>query len=154
MGSRQSGLKAMSEQTQETETEEETPPIRTKAYTVGIRIGRLQTLRDIAIECGKLYRRAARGKISSADASRQASILAVMRERRLEELETRLTEQQSNVVRIGIKRKPRGGGLPRLPAIDPLRGRGRSKNEVYGDHATRCWGQCSPKEKPRAGTRG
>jgi hypothetical protein len=94
----------MSEEMQENETQEEKPPTRTKAYTVGIRIGRLQTLRDIAIECGKLYRRAARGKISSADASRQASILAVMRqciessdtEQRLEALER--AASQPNVV--------------------------------------------------------
>ena len=57
-------------------------------------IGRLHTLGDIARECANLYRRAAKGKITSADASRQASILAVMRqcvessdtEKRLEEI--------------------------------------------------------------------
>jgi hypothetical protein len=43
------------------------------------RVGKLRTLRDIAIECGRLYRRAAKGLIPSADASRQASILAVMK---------------------------------------------------------------------------
>ena len=63
-----------------------------------LRVGKLQTLRDIAIECSKLYRRAAKGMISSADASRQASILAVMKtcvessdtERRVQEIEAKL----------------------------------------------------------------
>lgn len=44
-----------------------------------LRIGKLTNLRQIAIECGRLYRRAAKGLIPSADASRQASILAVMK---------------------------------------------------------------------------
>ena len=78
----------MTEENEDSDDPRETPPSR-------LRIGKLKTLGDIARECGRLYRRAARGLVSSADASRQASILAVMRqclessdtEKRVEELE-------------------------------------------------------------------
>ena len=59
------------------------------------RVGRLDTVGHIVSEMGRLYRQARRGEINSADASRLASILALMRqglevsdlERRLSELE-------------------------------------------------------------------
>ena len=57
------------------------------------RVGRLHTVGHIVSEMGKLYRQARRDEINSADASRLASILALMRleaselERRLAALE-------------------------------------------------------------------
>ena len=82
----------LSEETREAEAEQEKAPPCRGGW---IKVGRLHTLGDIARECANLYRRAAKGKITSADASRQASILAVMRqcvessdtEKRLEILE-------------------------------------------------------------------
>jgi hypothetical protein len=55
---------------------------------------------------GKLYREVRRGQIASADGSRMASILAVLRqcleastvEKRLAELEALLTAEQDNIV--------------------------------------------------------
>ena len=90
----------MSEETVEDEAlEEKLPPCRGG----WIKVGRLRTLGDIARECANLYRRAAKGKITSADASRQASILAVMRqcvessdtEKRLETIEKNLEQAAS-----------------------------------------------------------
>jgi hypothetical protein len=89
----------MDEETAETEDTEDKPPYRHNL----LRIGRLTTLREISIECGRLYRRAAKGMISSADASRQASILSVMRtclessntEAKLSELEEALVKLQT-----------------------------------------------------------
>ena len=60
------------------------------------RVGRLDTVGSIVSEMGRLYRQARRGEINSADASRLASILALMRqgleasdlEKRLAALET------------------------------------------------------------------
>src|SRR3954466_13150863 len=59
------------------------------------RVGRLHTVGHIVSEMGKLYRQARRGEITSSDAARLASILALMRqgleasdlERRLNDLE-------------------------------------------------------------------
>ena len=44
------------------------------------RVGRLDTVGRIVSEMGRLYRQARRGEINSADASRLASILALMRQ--------------------------------------------------------------------------
>ena len=55
------------------------------------RVGRLHTVGHIVSEMGKLYRQARRGEINSADASRLASILALMRQGlEASELERRL----------------------------------------------------------------
>ena len=55
------------------------------------RVGRLHTVGHIVSEMGKLYRQARKGEISSADASRLASILALMRQGlEASELERRL----------------------------------------------------------------
>jgi hypothetical protein len=97
--------------TQETE---ETEPLEGKPSRHNLlRIGRLTNLRQIAIECGRLYRRAAKGLISSGDASKQASILAVMKscieasdtEQRLEALEKAAAEPVATPLR-------RSGALP------------------------------------------
>ena len=45
-----------------------------------VRIPQLATMNDLKDECIRLYRRAAKGTIDSADASRQASILRVAKE--------------------------------------------------------------------------
>lgn len=81
----------MAKEAEDTEGEDDERP-RDKNLQ---RVGKLRTLQDIATECARLYRRCAKGLVSSADASRQASILMVMRtcleasdtERRVEELE-------------------------------------------------------------------
>ena len=82
----------MSEETLEDEAlEEKLPPCRGG----WIKVGRLHTLGDIARECANLYRRTVKGKVTAAEASRQASILAIMKtcieasdtEKRLEMLE-------------------------------------------------------------------
>ena len=55
------------------------------------RVGRLHTVGHIVSEMGKLYRQARKGEINSADASRLASILALMRQGlEASELERRL----------------------------------------------------------------
>ena len=73
------------------QTEKDPLPPRKRAQ----RVGRLDTVGRIVSEMGRLYRQARRGEINSSDASRLASILALMRqgleasdlERRLAELE-------------------------------------------------------------------
>jgi hypothetical protein len=57
------------------------------------RIGPLQTAADVKREAGRLYRAARRGAVLPADASRMASVLALIA-RVVEgaEIETRLTE--------------------------------------------------------------
>jgi hypothetical protein len=44
----------------------------------GLRIGPLMTSGDVKREAGRLYRSARRGELSSADASRLASVLALI----------------------------------------------------------------------------
>ena len=69
------------------------------------RVGRLHTVGHIVSEMGKLYRQARKGEINSADASRLASILALMRqgleaselERRLAALEAGETGERQTV---------------------------------------------------------
>jgi hypothetical protein len=71
-----------------------------------IRIGRLNTLGEVAAELGRLYRQARRGGVPTADASRLATILSALREclkasdmeQRINELEALLSAEPSNVV--------------------------------------------------------
>ena len=83
-------------------TSKEDPPGGNKRAQ---RVGRLHTVGHIVSEMGKLYRQARKGEINSADASRLASILALMRqgleaselERRLAALEAGDTGGQKTV---------------------------------------------------------
>lgn len=69
------------------ETMEDPPGGRKRAQ----RVGRLHTVGHIVSEMGKLYRQARRGEITSTDAARLASILALMRQGlEASELERRL----------------------------------------------------------------
>src|SRR5262249_11943551 len=52
----------------------------TKKRTRSLRIPALRTLVDLKDEAVRLYRRAAKGSIDSADASRQANVLRVAKE--------------------------------------------------------------------------
>jgi hypothetical protein len=54
----------------------EAPRIRKRA----IRIGSLATLGRVASELARMYREARRGEISASDASKLASVLAVLRQ--------------------------------------------------------------------------
>ena len=61
-----------------------------------IRIGRLTTVGQVAAELGRLYRQARRGDVAVADASRLATILAVMRQcLEASELERRIAEMEA-----------------------------------------------------------
>ena len=71
-----------------------------------VRIGPLTTVGEIAAELGRLYRQARRGEVPVADASRLATILAVMRqclesseiERRIGEMEQAIAPEASGTV--------------------------------------------------------
>ena len=73
-----------------------------------VRIGRLTIVGQVAGELGRLYRQARRGDVAVADASRLATILAVMRqcleaselERRIAEMEVALAPATSSVVQL------------------------------------------------------
>ena len=57
-----------------------------------LRVGRLETAADVKREAGRLYRAARRAEVSAADASRLATVLAlIVRVIEGAELETRLT---------------------------------------------------------------
>ena len=69
-------------------TSKNDPPVPKKRAQ---RVGRLHTVGHMVSEMGKLYRQARKGEINSADASRLASILALMRQGlEASELERRL----------------------------------------------------------------
>jgi hypothetical protein len=79
------------------------PPVKRRSF----RVGRLKTTGDLVVELGRLFRRTARNEIPSADASRMASILAIMKqclesseqEQKLAELEAQIaTIANANVV--------------------------------------------------------
>lgn len=75
------------------QTNPPTPKIRAQ------RVGRLHTVGHIVSEMGKLYRQARCGEINSADASRLASILALMRQGlEASELERRLAALENGEV--------------------------------------------------------
>jgi hypothetical protein len=77
-----------------------------------VRIGRLNTMGGVVAELGRLYRQARWDQITTADASRLATILGTMRqcleasdiERRIAEMEAALEEGQSSSV---VPFKPR-----------------------------------------------
>jgi hypothetical protein len=57
-----------------------------------LRVGPLETVTDVKREAGRLYRAARRGKVAPGDASRLASVLAlIMRVIEGAEIEARLT---------------------------------------------------------------
>ena len=61
-----------------------------------IRIGRLTTVGQVAAELGRLYRQARRGEVAVADASRLATILAVMRQcLEVSEVESRIADMEA-----------------------------------------------------------
>jgi hypothetical protein len=61
-----------------------------------VRIGRLTTVGEVAAELGRLYRQARRGDVPVTDASRLATILAVMRQcLEASELERRIAEMEA-----------------------------------------------------------
>jgi hypothetical protein len=70
-----------------------------------MRIGKLRTLGDVSDELTRLYKRFFHGQITSADASRMASVLQVKRqcladtavEQRLDNIEAKLTADTDNV---------------------------------------------------------
>lgn len=88
------------------------------------RVGRLHTVGHICSEMGKLYRQARRGEINTADASRLASILALMRQGlEASELEKRLAALESGdeIQPASHKPKPVSAWVPqpereRVPA--------------------------------------
>ena len=60
-----------------------------------VRIGPLTTMGEVAAELGRLYRQARRGDVAVGDASRLATILAVMRQcLESSELERRIGEME------------------------------------------------------------
>ena len=67
-----------------------------------IRIGKLDTLGAVRAEAARLYRRGVRGELPAADAGRLATVLALAAklieagefERRLEQVEARLSERE------------------------------------------------------------
>ena len=86
-----------------------TPRLRKRA----IRIGSLATLGRVASELARMYREARRGEISASDASKLASVLAVLRqcleasdlEKRMADLEELLSpEEADNVVEFPSKK--------------------------------------------------
>ena len=87
----------------------EAPRLRKRA----IRIGSLATLGRVASELARMYREARRGEISASDASKLASVLAVLRqcleasdlEKRMAELEDVLSPGEAdNVVEFPGKK--------------------------------------------------
>ena len=52
----------------------------TKKPPPSFRVGKLKTIQDVNYEVAKLYRRTVHGHIDSADAARQSSILANLRQ--------------------------------------------------------------------------
>ena len=61
-----------------------------------VRIGRLTTVGEVAAELGRLYRQARRGDVPVTDASRLATILAVMRQcLEASELDRRIAEMEA-----------------------------------------------------------
>jgi hypothetical protein len=87
------------------------PQVRKRA----IRIGSLATLGRVASELARMYREARRGEISAGDASKLASVLAVLRqcleasdlEKRMAELEDLLSPGETDNV-VGFPTKKAG----------------------------------------------
>src|SRR5262249_44001520 len=93
----------------ENKKEGSNPPARKRA----IRIGSLATLGRVASELARMYREARRQEISASDASKLASVLAVLRqcleasdlEKRMADLEELLSpEEADNVVEFPTKK--------------------------------------------------
>jgi len=74
-----------------------------------IRIGRLTSVGQVAAELARLYRYARWGEIPVADASRLATILAVMRQcLEASELEARIAQMEAALVPSAQKGRQRG----------------------------------------------
>jgi len=69
------------------------------------RVGKLKTIQDVNYEVAKLYRRTVHGHIDSADAARQSSILANLRQG-LEQgiIEIRLSAIEDTILRLAANK--------------------------------------------------
>jgi hypothetical protein len=75
-----------------------------------IRIGRLDTLRGVRAELGRVYREARRGELATEQATRLASVLDMIRRALVEEvLEQRLTQLEERLDVPGGRTTPRRG---------------------------------------------
>ena len=87
-------------------------PERPQVKKRAIRIGSLANLSLVASELARMYRQARRQEISASDASKLASVLAVLRqcleasdlEKRMSELEELMSADEDNVVPFPAKK--------------------------------------------------
>ena len=87
-------------------------PERPQVKKRAIRIGSLANLSLVASELARMYRQARRQEISASDASKLASVLAVLRqcleasdlEKRMAELEELMSAEDTNVVQFPAKK--------------------------------------------------